>query len=121
MNDVPTAEELLEAVARVLAEQVMPETDGATRHAVRVAANLCRIASRDAAAAGNTAAVDIDLALAALVGQDGTVGLARALDERLRNNDPEFDAAVADLLLADVCRRVDIAKPGYRAASEPGE
>jgi hypothetical protein len=118
MDDAPTSAELLDAVARVLSEQVLPETDGATRHAVRVAANLCRIAGRDVASGGGH---DIDRALAELVGQATTDDLARLLDERLLERNAEFDESVADLLFADVCRRVDIAKPGYRTETGAGE
>ena len=120
VDDAPTAAELLDGVARVLTEQVLPEIDGATRHAVRVAANLCRIASRENAvgSSGANNGAEIDLALAGLVGRSTTDDLARLLDERLLEGDAEFDASVADLLFADVCRRVDIAKPGYRTEDE---
>lgn len=116
MNDTPTSAELLDAVAELLVEQVLPETTGTTRHAVRVAANLCRIVGRDVVESPDRA--EIDSGLAALLGSPPSDDLGRLLDERLQSDDPDFDASVADLLFADVCRRVDIAKPGYRKAGE---
>lgn len=114
MNDAPSAEQLLDAVARVLTDQVLPETSGQTRHSVRVAANLCLIVGRQITATSDPSA-NADLALAGLLGQRTSADLAKLLDERLQGgNDPEFEAAVADLLYADVCQRVDVAKPGYR-------
>ncbi len=113
MNDRPTPTELLDAIARTLDEQVLAETSGATRHAVRIAANLCRIVVRELNAEESA---EIDDSLSALIASNPGDDLARLLDERLQADDAVFDAAVADLLFADVCRRVDIAKPGYRAS-----
>ena len=115
MRDSPPADELLDAVARTLSEQVLPQTAGATAHAVRVAASLCRLVAReidapDGAATDHGLAALLELGLERL----GEVDLAGALDDRLQSDDPAFDEAVADLLFADVCRRVDIAKPDYR-------
>lgn len=116
MNDSPTAIELLGAVARTLDVVAIPATStSANRHALRIAANLCRIVGRELESAPEP---DRDLALAELLGCDPGDDLARLIDERLQTEDPEFDAAVGDLLFADVCRRVDIGKPGYR---EPGK
>ena len=111
MNDTPTSDELLDAVARTLTEQVLPDTSGSTRHSVRVAASLCRLVARELASPDEG---EVDLALAELLGVDAGDDLARVLDERLRADDPEFESRVADLLYTDVCQRVDIAKPGYR-------
>ncbi len=110
MKDSPRAWDLLEAVARTLSEQVLPDTQGSSQHAVRVAANLCRIAAREIDAPPGD---DIDRRLAELVDLGPDEDLATALDDRLRRGDPDFDDAVFDLLLDDVRRRVDIAKPGY--------
>ena len=119
MKDSPPADELLAAVARTLSEQVLPETRGATAHAVRVAASLCRLVARESDAPSGAAT---DQALAELLGLDvdsiGNVDLAALLDDRLRSADRTFDAAIGELLFADVCRRVDIAKPDYRGVDE---
>ena len=113
MNDEPRPTELLDAVARTLDEQVLAETSGATRHAVRIAANLCRVVVRELNAGDGA---EIDSALADLLGSADGDDLARLIDERLRADDPALDSSVSDLLFADVCRRVDIAKPGYRTS-----
>ncbi|MEM8706575.1 MAG: DUF6285 domain-containing protein [Actinomycetota bacterium] len=111
MNDSPPSDELLDAVARTLTEQVLPETTGATAHAVRVAANLCRVIAREIADDGEA---EIAASLTEILGVGPEADLATALDRALLADDPALDAAVADLLYADVQRRVDIAKPGYR-------
>lgn len=111
MKDSPSSIELLEAVANALTDHVLPETSGQTRHTVRVAANLCRIVGRELAGADGAEA---DRAVVELLGGGPDDDLARLLDERLQADNPTFDAALADFLFADVCRRVDVAKPGYR-------
>ncbi len=113
MHDSPSTEELLTAVADTLIDQVMPATEGGTRHAVRVAANLCRIVVRELETPSDAR---VDAALGALAGAAEGDDLATALDERLKQADPSFDASVFDLLVADTKRRVDIAKPGYSNA-----
>lgn len=115
MNDSPSLTELLDAVAQTLSDEVLPATSGSTRHAVRVAASLCRIAGRELLAPGGA---EVDLALAGLLGASADDDVAMLLDERLQSDDPLFDASVGDLLFADVCRRADIAKPGYRESAE---
>ena len=111
MHDSPPSDELLDAVARTLSDQVLPETSGGTAHAVRVAANLCRVIAREIADGGGA---EIAAQLVEILGVGPEADLATALDEALLADDPELDATVADLLYADVQRRVDIAKPGYR-------
>ncbi|MCP4957847.1 MAG: hypothetical protein GY925_01120 [Actinomycetia bacterium] len=113
MHDSPSAEALLAAIADTLVDQVLPTTEGGTRHAVRVAANLCRIVIRELEAPSGD---EVDAALAALVRIEEGDDLATALDERLKEADPAFDARVFDLLVADTKRRVDVAKPGYSDA-----
>jgi len=54
--------------------------------------------------------------LAQLLDASADDDVAALLDQRLASDDPTFDASVGDLLFADVCRRADIAKPGYRNA-----
>jgi len=116
MNDGPTSADLLDCVARTLSEQVMAETAGATRHSVRIAASLCRIVARELRS-DDGADIDSAIAEALAAGANGPVqggDLAMLLDERLQSDDPEFESQIAELLYADVCRRVDIVKPRYR-------
>lgn len=49
MNDRPTAEELLGAVRRFLADDVVPALDGHLKYQARVAANVCAIVGRELA------------------------------------------------------------------------
>jgi len=113
MNDSPNLTELLDAIDKTLSDDVLPNTSGATRHAVRVAANLCRIVGRELDAPDGA---EVRLALAQLLDASADDDVAALLDQRLASDDPTFDASVGDLLFADVCRRADIAKPGYRNA-----
>lgn len=115
MIDRPDADTLLEAMAETLENDVLPETPGAARHSLRVVANLCRILAREArlGADGRRATRD---ALAELLSQEASLPeLVRALDERLRASDPDFDREAREILLADARRRLAIAKPGYDA------
>ncbi len=111
MHDAPTAEELLNAMARTLAEEVVPETDGPAQHAARVVANLCRILGREVAASADDHTTS---ALLSLIGEsDPNIDLASRLDQLLQRNDPAFDEAILPLLLADVEHRLAISKPSY--------
>jgi hypothetical protein len=49
MNDRPTAEELLEAVGRFLADEAVPALTGHLKYQARVAANVVRIVGRELA------------------------------------------------------------------------
>ena len=61
--------------------------------------------------AAETARAD---ALRTLLETEGSLEeLISALDDRLATADPEFDAAAYSVLLADVQRRLAIAKPDY--------
>ncbi|MFP6653998.1 MAG: DUF6285 domain-containing protein [Myxococcota bacterium] len=113
MLDRPDTAALLKAMARTLSDEVMPATKGATRHAVRVVANLCRILEREVQQ-GQSASEETRLALAQLLDQDGTLPeLVAALDQRLQSPDAEFEEAARPVLLADVERRLAINRPGY--------
>ncbi len=98
MDDEPRPAVLLEAMARTLAEEVVPATEGSAQHSVRVVANLCRILARELASPG-TAHDD--------------ASAAELLDRRLRESDADFDESILPVLLADVERRLAISKPSY--------
>ncbi len=113
MIDRPDAATLLEAMAATLSNEVLPSTSGATRHAVRVVANLCLILEREVRA-GPHAREESRHALAGLLEREGSLEeLVEALDQRLRADDFEGDEAVREVLLADVGRRLAIDRPGY--------
>jgi hypothetical protein len=113
MLDRPDAPALLKAMAKTLSDEVLPATSGATRHAVRVVANLCRILEREVQT-GQGAAEKTRIALAELLQQEGTLPeLVAALDHRLQDADADFEAAAQQVLLADAERRLAIDRPGY--------
>ncbi len=116
MMDRPTAPELLETIASVLENEVLPELEGAAGHKVRVAANLCRILEREFQLGQGAAAREI-ARLRALLGE-AEEGSALALNDALRkrleqSDDPEFEARVLGVLLEIGRDKLAIAKPGH--------
>ena len=116
MQDRPTPEQLLEAVAAFLREQVVPSTRGPLAFHARVAANALDIARREVALAPAAEARERAL-LVALLGADAPRDVAqlnRLLCERI-------DADAMDLRtpgLADAMWRITLDKlavdqPGY--------
>jgi hypothetical protein len=113
MLDRPNATELLKAMAKTLTDDVLPKTTGATRHSVRVVANLCHILEREFEA-GPAASEETRQALADLLGKDASFPeLVAEFDRALREADEEFAAASREVLLQDVQRRLAIDRPGY--------
>ncbi len=100
-------------MASTLTEQVVPACDGGAKHAARVVANLCAVLAREADAGAASEAATTD-ALSALLDIEGSLEeLVAALDERIKADDQGFDAVAYPVLLADVQRRLAIAKPDY--------
>ncbi len=117
MLDRPDAAELLHAMAKTLSDEVLPTTSGATRHSVRVVANLCMILEREvkdgARQAEETREALVQL-LGANAGADADLPeLVAALDRRLQAPDEGFEAAAREVLKQDVERRLRIDRPGY--------
>ena len=113
MLDRPDAATLLKAMSATLTKDVLPNTSGGTRHAVRVVANLCLILEREVAMGAN-ASHETRLALTNLLGVEGTLPeLVESFDRALREGDFAFDPSVHALLKADVERRLAIDRPGY--------
>lgn len=121
MIDRPEMVELLLAMADTLSDQVVPACEGAPQHAARVVANLCRVLSREAeAGAANVELTTQDLR--DLLGReaDELGDLVAALDQALQSQAPESQAVefgsagLHDALLANVERRLAIAKPSYK-------
>lgn len=113
MQDQPPAPRLLEAIADLLGERVVPIVeDRALAHEVRVAASLCRILAREAEMDG-----EIDerqrTALARLVGERGdTAALEAELAERLADG-AGIDADLLAALRVLVGGKLEVARPGY--------
>src|SRR5262245_12063501 len=113
VEDRPTAGELLQAVATLLDDEVLPAVDDSLTHKVRVAANLCRIVDREIRLGpGN---IDRERkALQAILGRDGTLAeLNERLATTLRDADDAFVAQAADALLPCVVDKLAVDKPGY--------
>jgi hypothetical protein len=123
MHDRPTASELLTDIADLLADEVVPELDGGTRHHVRVAANLCRIVEREIRLGPALEAEEERLLRELLPGAEPTEDVA-ALHDRL------IDSIRAGTVDEDRCRRALLAitrgklavvKPGYDEFDFAGE
>jgi hypothetical protein len=131
MQDAPGAARLLGAIADCLEQQVLPHTDPAAQHAVRVAANLCRIVAREVElepAADERARI----ALSALVGRQGSsTELWRVLADRLTPSSAlptaataatdEFARLAYPVVLSIVRDKLAVAKPGYDDYDFTGE
>lgn len=110
MIDEPTDIDLLEAMARTLTDDVIPNCAGGAQHSARVVANLCRILARERAADGRGLELLIDH-----TGHDAPLAdlVAEVDAEIARTTDPDDLAAILEILLADTAHRAEIAKPGY--------
>ena len=113
MLDRPDAAALLKAMAKTLSDEVLPTTSGATRHSVRVVANLCRILEREVTVGPGNAEQTRE-ALTQLLGQDASLPeLVAELDRRLQDADESFEVSAREVLIQDVERRLTIDRPGY--------
>ena len=122
MQYEPSAEQLLEAIAELLEDEVLAALPDALKHKCRVAGNLARILERQEALGPAGAARERER-LAALVGAAGSadaVELSRQLAQRIRtDDDPGFQRNAWDALVA-ICREdLAIAKPGHDAWEGP--
>lgn len=114
-HDVPSAEDLLQAVAGYLESDVMPATEGRVRFHARVAANVIGMVARElelgpAQAAAHTARL-------APLGLRSESELARAI------RDGELDGRideVADLVRETVADKLAVANPAYRRGDTGG-
>ena len=111
----PTADELLDCVAGLLEEEVLPAVPGTIQHRVRVAANLARILQREAQF-GPAALHDEGERLSELLGHPGDVADLRAeLTDRLARPDADFEAQAWEVVVAITRDDLAIAKPGHDA------
>ena len=118
MQDRPTARELLETIADLLEGDVLQATQGALRHQVRVAGNLCRILERELALGAEYERREGEL-LADVLGEsaDGREvrELTARLVDRLNASDPELEQRAWPALVEIVRGKLAIAKPGHDA------
>ena len=116
MQDRPTTEQLLEAVAAFLREQVVPSTQGPLAFHARVAANALDIARRESALAPAADARERAL-LAALLGADAPLDAAqlnRLLCERIDADAMDLDTpGLVDALWRITLDKLAVDQPGY--------
>jgi hypothetical protein len=110
----PTAAELLDTMADLLGQEVMTAVPEHLVHRVRVVENLCRILSRESTLGPGAAEHEVQR-LSELLGRSGPVeDLRGELAERLRHSDdPLFDEAAWQALVAITRDDLAIAKPGH--------
>lgn len=117
MQDRPTAGELLGTIGDLLEGPLLEATQGALKHQVRVAGNLCRILAREQELGPGQDAAEV-AALAELLGQSSegqdAASLSDVLATRLRDaSDSDFEARAWPVLLEIVRGKLAIAKPGH--------
>ncbi len=135
MKDYPPADELLEAVAAFLDEEVKPLLKGGQRFKSIVAANACRVGARETA--GKTALVEEQRrGLSELLGKDGELPAAVPGDDSSADElGRELCAAIAEgaydqgrsreqllaWLRADVEARLRINDPAFLERNARGD
>ena len=117
MQDRPTADELLDAVAEYLFAELRPEVPREQRFKVLVAANICTVVAREIGAGEEPDRRDLEL-FGELLGEpvDDVRAAAAELSRRLRSG--ELDDRIEELaprLEEHVRRKLEIARPGYDA------
>ena len=116
MQDRPTPEELLEAVAAFLRDQVMPATGGALAFHARVAANALDIVRRQlelAPAAAQREHAALVALLGAAPGSD-VAQLNRLLCERIASGEMDLDTpGLAECLWQITLDKLAVDQPTY--------
>jgi hypothetical protein len=117
MQYEPNAEDLLVAIAELLEDEVLPAVPDALKHKCRVAANLVRILEREERLGPAAAAREREWLLALLggAGDESGVELSAALARRVRDDDPAFQQAAWETLVAIARADLVIARPGHDA------
>ena len=116
MQDEPTPEELIRAVADFLRTEVAPEIHGHVAFKLRVSINALDLVTRQL-----TLAQDSDAAEAArltkLLGMQGTLGeLNRALSERIAKGEADLQTpGLADHLWQTTMDKLAVDQPNYAA------
>jgi hypothetical protein len=107
-HDVPTAQELVEAVREFLERDVMTATEGRVQFHARVAVNVLKMVERELAMGGDQA--DVHAARLATLG----VASERELSEAIASGalDDRLDEVVA-VVRATVADKLAVANPAY--------
>ena len=116
MLDRPDGTALIEAVARFLRDEVMPELDGAMAFKVRVAANALDLARREAEQGPALEAAEVHR-LEALLDESGTLdSLNRALCERIASGEMSFETpGLAQHVWETTLGKLAVEQPRYAA------
>jgi hypothetical protein len=114
MLDKPPGETLVQAVARLLRDEVLPSLGGALSFKVRVAANVLDLVQREMAG-GALADVEERARLQELTGCDGkTDALNRMLCTKIRNGEISLSTpGLSEHLWATTLAKMAIEQPGY--------
>jgi hypothetical protein len=118
VQDRPTSAELLDAIASLLSDEVLPLLEGGVQHKVRVAANLCRILTREAEFGEALDGRERELLSAlAAPGIDtearSTLELSDGFAGRLHGGEPGLAADAYPAILEIVKGKLSVAKPGH--------
>lgn len=118
MQDFPSSEELLDAVAAYLFAELRPQVPKEERFRVLVAANVCAVVAREIGAGERPDLEDAELFGRLAGSDDGEEGSPREAATRLaaaiRAGDLDSSLAeVARALQEHVRRKLEIARPGY--------
>jgi len=109
----PSASALLDAIADTLTNQVIPATSGGAQHSARVAASLCRIIAREINTPDDPNVVEQLGELLSLPPDAEPAAVWKALDEALKDADPDLTSSALPLVRAVVERELSISKPSY--------
>lgn len=114
MLDKPSGDRLLEAVARLLRDEIMPALDGALAFKARVAANAIDLAIREIAGRTDLEAAERDR-LARLLGHDGDLAeLNGRLCEAIRGGSVTLDTpGLSAHLWQSTLGKLAIEQPSY--------
>ena len=102
MNDRPTASELLQVVAQLFDDELLPALEGSLQYRVRVAANLTKIRERQAR-----------LGVATLTRERTLLCGVLGLRPEGLGTDPELERRAHAALLEIARDKLAIARPGY--------
>jgi hypothetical protein len=116
MQDTPSPDDLLAAVAGYLREQALPQLSGQAAFHARVAANALDIVRRQLALSPAADAAEA-ARLAALLGVQGSLdGLNRLLCQRIRNGDLDLHTpGLAAHLWRVTLDKLAVDQPGYES------
>jgi len=116
MQDEPTPEELIEAVAYFRRAEIAPQISGHLAFKLRVSINALDLVTRQLALerAGDTAEA---ARLTTLLGQQGSLGeLNRTLAERIANGEADLQTpGLADHLWQTTMAKLAVDQPNYAA------